>query len=230
MRFLLFLIFLLLGTPAFALTDVILNDPTEMTSYDLNLVYDDAKGTLRLPTSSSSQYHIVREVFNPTRAAFQSEFLGILIGPDEKIYQRFGIPLPQQISTGATLPYSIRAPYHPSGERIDVYKGGTKLFSVDLTASRICVEDGRCELDGGENDQNCPVDCASIPAKQSLTVQPGSPTPPTITPGALPPQGSVTSAEAGSEGLLSNVLSLVFFLLGLASFGVWMYLRNRSRT
>jgi len=230
MRYFIFLTFLFVASPVFALTDIILTDPTNITSYELNMMYDSSKNTLSPSLASSSQYQIVREIFTASPKAFQSEFLGLLVGPKEKEYQRFGIPLPEEVITGSIQSYGVSAPYHPSGERIDVYKGGTKLFSIDISASRICVEDGRCEGDAGENDLNCSVDCRDTPPPQgNLVSESGGPILPPITPGALPPQGSKAIDETPSEGLSSMVLSVIFLILGLLSFGVWAYLRKRSQ-
>ncbi len=229
MRYFFPIIFFIIAIPASALTDVVLNDPTALTSYQIPLSYDDTKETIRPSTASTSQYLIVRGPFMVPPRAFESPFLGILIGPNETVFQQFGIPLPENIVTGSVMAYSVPAPYYPSGERLDVYKGGLKLFSIDLSASRICIEDGRCDFAVGESEQNCQADCANIPLPPKGNVtEPMRPTP-TITPGALPPVVQVGSLEEPSGDPSTNMLAGLFLVLGLTSFGFWMYLRKKGR-
>lgn len=232
-------LFFLLGfffsaSSVLALTDVEFSDPLLFVSYELSVTYDSATQTLLPPISTTRAYTIVRKDFAPPVSAFNGEFLGILLGPKEKEYQRFGIQKPEKSVTGGKEIFTTPAPYHPSAERIDIYKGAVKLFSIDVTGSRICVEDGMCMSEVGENDQNCSADCALVlppPPTQTPTQAETPSEPRPITPGALPPiaQSGEDSIEEAGTLVSSRFLPLVFFGLGLLSFVVWVYLRKKAR-
>jgi hypothetical protein len=216
---------------ASALTDVLLNDPTTTSSYMVSLRYDDSKGILLPEAGFSSPYHIIRGPFIPDPRGLESGLLGILVGPGEKVYQRFGIAKPKVSVTGTIMSFAVSAPYHPSAERLDLYKGATRLFSIDLSASRLCVEDGACRMDAGETEANCSVDCvgASVqrPVQQNMAqqVRPQA----QVTPSSVPPRAGVLPVEVEAERPTTLLLSVMFFVLGLISFIFWIYLRKRSR-
>jgi hypothetical protein len=229
MKFFLPFLFLFIASPVLALTDVVLNDPTALSSYELSLTYDDAKGTLLPPTSSTTAYRIIRAQFVQPSGSFESGFLGILIGPKEKVLQRFGIPKPGNMPTGGRVSYGVPAPYYPSGERIDIYAGSVKLFAIDLSASRLCVEDSICAFGSGESEQNCPADCTRTPPAPASTKTPPPPLP--TTPGALPPRLAQKEEPIPLIGReISPMLwSFAFLALGLASFASWIVLRRKHK-
>lgn len=232
MMLLISMFFLFVPHSVSALTDVVLDDPTQVTSYEITLVYDDTQSTLRLPKDAKQPYVIVRDAFVPDPRAFQGDFIGFLIGPNEKIYKRFGVPLPEGVTTGSLLTYQVKAPYDPSAERIDIYKGAQKLIALDVTGSRICIEDGICRREIGENAENCPVDCVDIGegVAEVPKVAQQSPSSGVVSPSSLPPRANPPQVIGDEDRSPLLLYALISFLLGVGSFFAWAYMRRRSRT
>jgi hypothetical protein len=174
---------------------------------------------------------LVSKTYVSPKGGFESPFLGISVGPKEKINQRFAIPRPEFQITGEKTTYSVPAPYFPAADRIDIYKGSKKLFSIDISNSRLCVEDGMCFSDAGENTMNCPSDCTTLLPASKPSIQPPPKPQPTVTPGALPPRANVVEPLVSSEkkDVSRIILSGILFVLGMASFVFWLYLRRRNR-
>jgi hypothetical protein len=230
MRILFFVILsFLFAHHATALSDVFLDDPSRDSAYNLQFVFDESEHTIFPEKITVPSYSIVRTIYTPTNV-LAKEFLGVVVGPNNKIYHRFDIPLPTGVLTGAKVPFTVLAPYYPSAEKIDVYSGANMLFSIDVSASSICVIDGLCNEEAGEQELNCPNDCTFVP--------PPPPPPPVLEPeedlgeGTLPPEGNIPT-----EGLMEEtggrfspkLIALTFIVLGLLSFSVWMYLHKKAQ-
>jgi hypothetical protein len=75
----------------------------------------------------------------------------------------------------------LEAPYFANARDITFYKkDSTKLFSISLRASSFCNDDGKCNIEVGENYGNCANDCVRPDDAPIFTPTPPQ-TPPTPT-------------------------------------------------
>jgi hypothetical protein len=194
--------------------------------YELQLQYDPTKQHILV--DGETPYRVISgtaPLLGPPRF---SEYFGSVYSGAGKTLLEFGFSRPENVLSGKRTPFPLRVPYFFNATHIDLYQGSTILLSIDVTPSAVCRENTRCEMEYGENIQNCPADCENVSSSfidPQQTVQTTSKDAP-IMPGALPPDGKREEAVPPHTSSFP-VLSVIFFVLGLGSFGVWVYLRRK---
>jgi hypothetical protein len=199
--------------------------------YELHLEYNPLTQKIAIDTDATSPYRVISGTTSFSVSPRFSEYYGSVFSGNEKKLFEFGFSHPTIVVSGVVAPLPLRVPYFPNATRIDVYQGSTMLLSLDVTGSSVCRENARCEIEYGETPKNCPSDCEDVVATAPVstgTVQ-ARPQGTLVTPGALPPWGGVEN-ESVPPTSSTPVLSIIFFVLGLGSFGVWVYLRRRGNS
>ena len=175
------------------------------SSYLFYLYYDN--GQLVADRDAEFKYDIVAEIFVPETLNTQFPYKGEVInlkGEVAKTFQfdpRHGDP---KFLKGTLL---VKAPYVSDGQKVNFYDGqGNQFFSIFVSESSFCNDDGVCNPDVGEDTKTCPSDCKTATPVPTIMTEP--------------------SAGGGKIGLMWG-LTCVIIGIGLAG-GLWYFFKKRK--
>jgi hypothetical protein len=217
------------------------NTESDDSYYLFHLEYKN--NTLAKDTDVPFSYDVIPGAYS--KGELTGDFYGEIVSGQKKSLARFWFHTPQTfVPAKQKSVLSVSAPYFANADHVTFFRqNGTPLFTIDVSGSSFCDDNGACNSDRGENGRNCPHDCPlteetpikeetnPISIDQSTSTNVIDPIPPS------PPQnggGSISEPiithSTSTESFTKNpviMLTVGIFLILLSLLG-WFVAKRRS--
>ena len=120
--------------------------------YKFHLYYDS--GTLVLDKNYAFPYDYIADNFQDPKASFT----GKVISMKGEVLSTFTYNL----NVGSN---QVLVPYFTDAQKVIFYSSGSstnKLLEIDVASTSLCNQNNKCEVNLGEDVNNCPSDCKTI--------------------------------------------------------------------
>lgn len=182
-------------------------------------------------------YDVIPGVYETTKSS--GDFYGEIVSVRKVTLLRFWFDKPTTfIPVEGRSIIDVRAPFFANADHVTFFSAsGKKLFTISVSGSSFCNDNGLCNKDVGESSLNCPNDCPPIPGEElppeeiapefvsPAPVTTITPTPEVTTETATETAPSITRTETETTDSKSTVISLTIgvFLILLSVLGwiVW---------
>ncbi|OGZ06505.1 MAG: hypothetical protein A2845_00060 [Candidatus Lloydbacteria bacterium RIFCSPHIGHO2_01_FULL_49_22] len=196
------------------------------------------QGVLSQDPDAKFAYDVIPGVYEATKSS--GDFYGEIVSGRKVALSRFWFDKPTTFipAEGRSI-LEVRAPYFANADHVTFFStSGKKLFTISLSESSFCNDNGICNKDVGESSLNCPNDCPPIPGEE-LPLPPeeivpevvSAPPVETITPAPITTEvatetaAGVAETETGTANSRSTVISLTIgvflILLSILGWVVW---------
>lgn len=146
-------------------------------------------------TDAKFAYDIIPGVYETTKSS--GDFYGEIVSGRKITLMRFWFDKPTTFvpAEGKSI-LDIRAPFFANADHVTFFSAsGKKLFTISVSGSSFCNDNGVCNKDVGESSLNCPNDCPPIPGEE-LQVIPEETAPVVV---SAPPVETITETPVITE-------------------------------
>jgi len=127
--------------------------------YLFHLYYDN--GRLLADKDFEFEYDLVADQFVQPQLNTATPYKGEIVSILGNVVGNFKFDPP--VARGKI---SVKGPRFGNASKINFYNDKDELLlTVQVSESSVCNEDSICNLDFGEDNQNCPSDCKAIPTE-----------------------------------------------------------------
>jgi hypothetical protein len=189
----------------------VLADQEQLESFDFvylfHLYYDN--GQLFADRDFDFKYDVIPEKFIPETYTTQFPFKGEIINFLNQKAATFWFDPRRGDPYFLKGKISVKAPYVPDGQKVVFYDAQNRdILTIFVGDSSFCNDDGVCDLNKGEDQKTCPVDCKVFTS--------------------LPPVPEEPTGEQSSL-LMTIIYALIIIGVGVGGWFGWKWWKSRQK-